>query len=165
MGQDGGLSCALLKPQPLNSTWYIVVIVQSLSRVQFFATPWPGFPVLHHLILLLLFSHPVVSDSATPWAAARQASLSLISQSLPKFIFITSVIPSNCLILCHSLLLPSIFPSIRGFSKESVALIRWPKYWSVSFSISPSNEYSGLISLKIDWFDLLAVQGTFRSLP
>ena len=102
----------------------------------------------------------------TPWTAARQASLSIInSQSLFKFMYIESMIPYNHLILCHSLLLPSIFPSIRVFSKESVLCIRWPKYWSFSFSIIPSNEYSGLISFRIDWFDLLAVQETLESFP
>ena len=103
---------------------------------------------------------------ATPWTAARQASLSYtISWSLPKFMSIALVMPSNHLILCCPLLLlPSIFTSIRVFSNESALHIRESKYWSFSFSISPSNEYSGLISLKIDWFDLLAVQGTFRSL-
>ena len=113
--------------------------VQSLSRVQLFATPW---------------------------TIARQASLSIIdSWSLLKLTSIELVMPSNHLILCHPfLLLPSIFPSIRVFSNESVLLIRWPKYWSFSFSISPSNEYSGLISFRIDWLDLLAVQGTLKSL-
>ena len=113
----------------------------------------------------ITISQSVVSDSATPWTAACQASLSFTnSRSLLKLMAIESVIPSNHLILCHPLLLlPSIFPSIRVFSKESV-LIRWPKYWSFSFSISPSNEYSGLISFRIDWFDLLAVQGTLKSL-
>ena len=102
---------------------------------------------------------------ATPWTAAREGSLSLTdSQSLLKLMSIVSVMPSNYLILCHLLLPPSIFPSIRVFSNESVLRIRWPKYWSFSFSISPSNEYSELISLKIDWFDLLAVQGTLKSL-
>ena len=103
---------------------------------------------------------------ATPWTAARQASLSITnSQSLLKLMSIESVMPSNNLILCHPLLLlPSVFPSIRGFSNESVLPIRWPKYWSVSFSISPSNEYSGLISFRIGWFDLLAVQEAFKSL-
>ena len=98
----------------------------------------------------------------TPWAAACQASLSLtIFRSLPKFMSIALVMPSSHLILwCPLLLLPSIFPSIRDFSNESTVCIKWPKYWSFSFSISLSNEYSGLISLKIDWFDLLAVQGT-----
>ena len=102
----------------------------------------------------------------TPWTAARQASLSFtISQSLLRLISIESVMPSSHLILCHPLLLlPSIFPSIRVFSKESALRIRWPKYGSFSFSISPSNEYSGLISFRRDWLDLLAVQGAFRSL-
>ena len=111
----------------------------SLSRVQFFATPW---------------------------TAAHQASLSITnSQSLLKLKSIESVVPSNHLILCCTLLLlPSIFPSIRVFSNESVLRIRWPKYCSYSFSISPSNEYSGLFSFRIDWFNLLAVQGTLKSL-
>ena len=109
-----------------------IVAVQSLSRVQLFATPW---------------------------TAACQASLSFTnSQNLLKLMSIESVMPSNHLLLCRALLLPpSIFPSIRVFSNESVLHIRWPKYWSFSFSISPSNEYSGLISFKMDWFDLLAV--------
>ena len=101
---------------------------------------------------------------ATPWTAARQASLSLTSQCLPKFMSIASAMPSSHLILWHPFLLPSIFPSIRDFSNESAVCVRWPKHWSFSFNISPSNKYSGLISLKIDWFDLLAVQGTLRSL-
>ena len=102
----------------------------------------------------------------TPWTAAHQAPLSTTnSQSLLKLTSIKSVIPSNHLILCHPLLLlPSILPNIRVFSKESVLCIRWPKYWSISFSISPSNEYAGLISFRIDWLDLLAVQGTLKSL-
>ena len=103
---------------------------------------------------------------ATPWAAARQASLSITStHSLPKLVSIELVMPSNHLLLCRPLLLPpSIFPSIRVFSNESVLSIRWPKYWSFSFSISPSNEYSGLISFRMDWFDLLAVLGALKSL-
>ena len=102
----------------------------------------------------------------TPWTAACQASLSfIISQSLLKLMSIDLVMSSNHLSLCLLLLLlPSIFPSIRVFSKESVLCIRWPKYCSFSFSISPSNEYSGLISFRIDWFDLLAVQQTLKSL-
>ena len=102
----------------------------------------------------------------TPWTAAHQASLSFInSQSLLKLVSIDSVMPSNHLILCRPLLLlPSIFPSIGVFSSVSVLHIRWPKYWSFSFSISPSNEYSGFISFRIDWFDLLAVQETLRNL-
>ena len=100
---------------------------------------------------------------ANPWIAARQASLSITnSRSSPR---LTSVMPSSHLILCRPLLLPhSIFPSIRVYSSESVLCIRWPKYWSFSFSISPSNEYSGLISFRMDWLDLLAVQGTLKSL-
>ena len=102
---------------------------------------------------------------ATPWTAARQASLSITnSQSLLKFMSIESVMPSSHLILCRPLLSLSIFPSIRVFSKESVLRIRWPKYWSFSFSISPSTEYSGLISFRMDWLDILAVQGTLKSL-
>ena len=103
---------------------------------------------------------------ATPWTAAYQASLSITSsQSLLKLMSIESVMPSNHLILCRCLLLPpSIFPSIRVISSELVPLIRWPKYWSFSFSISPSNDYSGLISFKMDLLDHLAVQGTLKSL-
>ena len=102
----------------------------------------------------------------TPWTAARQASLSITnSQSLHKLMSIKSVMPSNQLILCCPLLLlPSIFPFIRVFSNELALCIRWPKYWSFSFSISPSNEYSGLISFRIDWLELLVVQGTLNSL-
>ena len=112
--------------------------VQSLSRVQLFATPW---------------------------TAAHQASLSITnSRSLLKPMSVELVMPSNHLILCHPLLPPSIFPSISIFSNESVLRIRWPKYWSFSFSISPSNEYSELISFRMDCLDLLAVQGTLKSL-
>ena len=107
-----------------------------------------------------------MSDSATPWTAAHQASLSFtISQSLLKFMSIESVMPSNHLILCHPLLLlPSISPSIRVFSNESVLHIGWPTYCSLSFSISPSNEYSGLTSFRMDWVDILSVPGTLKSL-
>ena len=110
-------------------------------------------------------SRSVVQLLVTPWAAARQASLSFTNfWSLLKFMSIESVMPSNHLILCHPLLLlPSIFPRIRVISKESVLCNRWPKYCSVSFSISPRNEYSGLISFRIVWLDLLAVQGTLQS--
>ena len=112
----------------------------------------------HQLLraLLLLLSHPVVSDSVTPWTVACQPSLSLtISQSLPNFMSIALVMPSNHLILwCPLLLLPSVFLSIRVFSKELSVCIRWPKYWSFSFSLTPSNEKSESISLIIDWFDL-----------
>ena len=109
-----------------------------------------------------------MSDSLrlTPWTAARQASLSITnSQSQLKFTSIMSVMPSNHLILCHPLLLlPSIFPSIRVFSNESVFCTRWLKYWSFSFSITPSNKYSGLMSFRIDWLNFPAVQGTLKSL-
>ena len=117
----------------------------------------PWFSSVQLLSLVQLF--------ATPWAAAHQASLSITNfQSPPKPMSIKSVMPSNHLILCHPLLLPpSIFPSIRVFSNESALHIRWPKYWSFSFSISPSNEYSGLISFRMDWFDR-AVQRTLKSL-
>ena len=112
----------------------------------------------------LQFSHCRFCLFATPWTAALQASPSIAnSQSLLKLISIESVMPSNHLILCHPLLLLlPIFPSIRVFSNESVLPNGWPKYWS--FSTSPSNEYSGLISFRVDWFDLLAVQGTLKSL-
>ena len=112
------------------------------------------------------FSCSVGSDSETPWTAAHQVSLSITnSRSLFKLMSIELVMPSSHLILFYPLLLlPSIFPSIRVFSNESVLHIRWPKYWSFSFSISPSNEYSGLIPFRIDWFDLLAVQETLKSL-
>ena len=102
---------------------------------------------------------------ATPWTAACQASLSITnSWSWLKLVSIESIMPSNHLILCHPLLPPSIFPSIRVFSNESALCIRWPKYWSFSFSISPSNEYSGWISFRMDCLDLLAVQGTLKNL-
>ena len=129
-----------LDPQPASETTHPEVPCQcQLSRVQLFATPW---------------------------TAAHQASLSITnSQSLLKLMSIKLVMPSNHLILCHPLLLlPSIFPSIRVFSNESVLCIRWPKYWIFSFSISPSNEYSGLISFRMDWLDLPAVQETLKSL-
>ena len=104
-----------------------------------------------------------MSDSATPWTAACQASLSTNSRSLLKLVSIESVMPSNHLILCRLLLLlPSVFPSIRVFYNKSVLCISWPKYWSFSFSISPSSKYSGLISFRMKWLDLLAVQGTLQ---
>ena len=126
--------------------------------------------------LLVILSLPCIFSSiqslsrvrllATPWTAARQASLSITnSQSLPKPMSIELVMPSNHLILhCPFLLLPPIPPSIRVFSNESALRIRWPKYWSFSFNISPSNEHPGLISFRVDWLDLLAVQGTLKSL-
>ena len=125
--------------------------------------------VTRHLWLIRFSSVQVLSRVrffATPWNAAHEASLSITnSRSLLKLTSIELVMPYNHLILCRPLLLPpSIFPSIRVFSSESVLCIRWPKYWSFSFNISPSNEYSGLISFRTDWLDLLAVQGTLKSL-
>ena len=119
---------------------------------------WTGFSSFQSFSRVRLF--------ATPWTAACQASLSITnSRSLFKLMSIESVMPSNHFIFCRPLLLlPSIFPSIRVFSDKSILHIRWPEYWSFSFSISHSNEYSGLISFRIDWLDLLAVQGTFKSL-
>ena len=119
------------------------------------------------LFMLLLLSHSVMSHSLQhPWTAACQASLSITnSWSLLRLMSIKSVMPSNHLILCHPLLLlPSIFPSIRDFSNESALRVRWPKDWSFSFNISPSNEHSGLISFGMNWLDLLAVQGILESL-
>ena len=135
-GATQDTACNVLEPSASQSPW---VVVQLLSCV-------------------LLFP--------TPRTAAHQASLSFtISWSLLKLLSIKLVMPSNHLILCHPLLLPpSIFPSIRVFSTESVLRIRWPKFWSFSFSISPSNEYSRLISFRMDWLDLLAIQGTLKSL-
>ena len=119
--------------------------------------------ITYNISSVQLLSH--VQLFAAPWTAARWASLSITSsRSLLKLMSIESVMPSNHLILYRPLLLPSNFPSIRIFSNESVLHIKWPKYWSFSFSISPSNEHSGLISFKMDWLDLLAVQGTLKSL-
>ena len=130
---------------------------------QFYSSFVPGFlSYWLHLLLLLL---SCVQLFVTPWTTACQASLSFtISQSVLKLMSIESVMPSSHLMLCHPLLLPSMFPSIRVFSSESVLHIRWPEYWSFSFSISPCNEYSELISFRIDWFDLFTVQGTLKSL-
>ncbi|CAM9747112.1 unnamed protein product [Rangifer tarandus platyrhynchus] len=120
-------------------------------------------PRLHQLGSVQLLSRVLLF--ATPWTAAHQASLSITnSRNLFTLMSIESVMSSNHLILCHPLLLPSIFPSIRVFSNGSVLRMRWPKYWSFNFNISPSNEYSGLISFRMDWLDLLAVQGTLKSL-
>ena len=121
---------------------------------------------LCYVISSVQLSCSVVSDSVIPWTTAHQASLSITnSWSPPKPMSIRLVMPSNHLILCHPLLLlSSVFPSIRVFSKESVLHIRWPKYWSFRFSISACNEHSGLISFRMDWLDLLTVQGTLKSL-
>ena len=125
---------------------------------------WNSAIALGSFSSIQLHSHVQLFE--TPWTVAGQASLSITnSQSLLKLMSINSVMPSKHLILCHPLLLPpSVFVSIRVFSNESVLHIRWPNYWSFSFSISPSNEYSGLIFFRIDWLDLLAVQGTLKSL-
>ena len=138
--------------RPLNNWMFLEQMLRSLS--------------LHLLISTSVQSLSRVQLFVTPWTAARQASLSITnSQSLFKLMSIESVMPSNHLILCCPLLLlPSIFPSIRVFSNESVLRIRWPKYLSFSFNISPSNEYLGLISFRMDWLDRLAVQGTLKSL-
>ena len=127
---------------------------QESAAVMLLGTQFSSVQPLSHVQLLV-----------TPWTVARQASLSITnSQSSFKFMSIESVMPSNDLTFCRPLLLPSIFPSIRVFSNESVLRIRWPKYWSFSFSISPSNEYLGLISFRMDWLDLLAVQGILKNL-
>ena len=132
----------------LLSHWLVLQPLPQVSNCQ--------FSLVQSLSCIGLF--------ATPWTAAHQASLSTTnSRSLLKLMSIELVMPSNHLILCLLLLLPSIYPSIRVFSKESVLRIRWPKYWSFSFSIGPSNEYSGLISFRMDWFALV-VQGTLKSL-
>ena len=112
------------------------------------------------------FSRSVMSDFSDLWTAAHQASLSITnSQSLPKLMSIELVMPCNHIIFCHPLLLlPSIFPSIRVFSNKSALRIRWPKYWSFSFNITPSNEHPGLISFRMDWLDLLAIQGTLENI-
>ena len=125
-----------------------------------------GFPELGITFSSVQFGHSVMSDSAIPWTTAHQASLFITnSQSSPKPMSIELVMPSNHLILCHPLLLlPSIFSSIRVLSNESAFPIRWPKNWSFSFNISPSNEHSGLISFRMDWLDIPAVQGTLKSL-
>ena len=125
----------------------------------------PGRSSYLNIIVVVVQLLGWVQLFATPWTAAHQASLSFtISQSLLKFISIESVMPSSHLILCRPLLLPSSFLSMRVFTNELAIHIRWPKCWRFSFCISPSSEYSGLISFKIDWFDLLAVQGTLKTL-
>ena len=126
---------------------------------------WKGWHLGRSMVSSIQSLSPVLLF-ATPWTAACQASLSITnSQSLPKLMSIESVMPSNQLILCHPLLLPhSIFPNIRVFSNELALYIRWPKYWCFSFNISPSNEHPGLISFRMGWLDLLAVQGTLKSL-
>ena len=139
-----------IRAKMYNTLWYFIKKLKMNLKKSLFSS--------------IQFSHSVVSDSATAWTAARQTSLSITnSRSLPKLMSIESVMPSGHLILCCPLLLlPPVPPSIRVFSNESVLHISWPKYWSFSFSISPSSEYSGLISFRIDWLGLLAVQGTLE---
>ena len=142
-------------PSVWKNFWRIPCIQEKIPIAFGYVFPFSSVQSLSHVQLFV-----------TPWTAASQASLSItISQSLLKLMSIKSVMPSNHLILCCPLLLPpSVFPSIRVFSSESVLCIRWPKYWSFSFSISPYNEYSVLISFRMDWLDLLAVQGNLKSL-
>ena len=136
-------------------------IFHQLSPLLYFC-----FSIAAELLLFVVQSFSRVQLIVTPWTAAHQASLSFtISPRLLKLMLIRSTMPSNCIILCHPLLLlPSIFPSIRVFSNESALHMRWPKYCSFSFSIIPSKEILGLISFRMDWLDLLAVQGTLKSL-
>ena len=149
----------------LNKDWKIISKTGTVDIMETDMT-WNLYVISYILFISVQFSRSVVSDSATPWIVARQASLSITnSQSLLKLTSIESVMPSSHLILCHPLLiLPPIPPSIRVFSNESTLHMRWPKYWSFSFSISPSNEHPGLISFRMDWLALLAVQGTLKSL-
>ena len=181
----------MFKPQPDSSSLGTVVTTKALRVITAIqqtggiaetdvASPRPHseFMLQLHPLIPKVYQHKRLYQSSqsvqslsrvrlfvTPWTAARQASLSITnSQSLLKLMSIDSVMPSNHHILCRPLLLPSVFPSIRVFSNESVLHIRWPKYRSFSFNISPSNEYSGLISFRMDWLDLLAVQGTLKSL-
>ena len=153
-------------------SWHFLCHVKCALRCSSWSHGLRLWCVSSFLIFCLEFRNFVVVQSlncarlfVTPWTAVCQACLSFtVSQNLLKLTSIESVMPSNHLILCHPLLLPSIFPSIRVFPNEWALYIRWPKYWSFNFSISPSNKYSGLISFRIDWFDLLAVPGILKSL-
>ena len=154
--KKGHYSSQIIKYEFVNGAWERYKLTLNNSGNS------DSFSITFHIITVSQFSRSVMSDSGTPWTAARQASLSITnSRSLLKLMSIELVMPSNHLILCRPLLLPpSIFLSIRVFSNESALCIRWPKYWSFSFNISPSNEHSGLISFRMDWLDLLAVQGS-----
>ena len=172
IGKINTIFCFFRKDKTANEItkcWgYLNAVVASLSHGRRFATPWTAacqaslsftdFSSVQSLSHVQLF--------ATPWIVTRQASPSITnSRSLLKLMSIESVMPSSHLILCSPLLLlPPIPPSIRVFSNESILHMRWPKYWSFSFSISPSNEHPGLISFRMDWLDLLAVQGTLKSI-
>ena len=155
---EGGWPSPTICPNQVLSEgggWWVGAFLQAL-KAHFLS--WGG------LSSVQLLSH--VQFFVTPWTTAHQASLCITScQSWLKLMSIESVMPSNLLVLCRPLLLPSIFPSIRVFPNESVLCIRWPKYGSISFNISPSNEHPGLISFRMDWLDLLAVQGTLKSSP
>ena len=154
-----------LEPPSRDLHFTPLVSTEHQAELPVLSSSFPLVPCFNHQFSSVhLLSH--VQVFATPWTAARQASLSITnSQSLLKLMSTESVMPSNHLILCRPLLLPtSIIPSIRGFSNESAFHMRWPKYWSFSFSISPSNEHPGLISLRMGWLDLCAVQGPCKSL-
>ena len=160
------IQCSCLENHKDVGAWWAAVYVVTQSRPQL---KWFSIAISHCVCVYhssVQFSRSVMSDSATPWTAAHQASLSTTnSQSLLKLMSIKSVMPSNHLILCCPLLpLSSIFPIIRVFSYESALRIRWPKYWSFSFNISPSHEHLGLTSFRKDWLDLLAIQGTLKNL-
>ena len=175
----GGLSKLGSQSQLLHH-WQTFTLLPSPPSINPSIFPLNVSPICHFPISLSPSLHLLISDIsstfmlghfshirlfATPWTAAHKASLGLnMSQSLPKFMSIASLMPSNHLILWHPLLLSSSFPSLRDFSNESALHIRWPKYWSFSFSISSSNVYSGFTSFRIDWFYRHAVQGTLRSL-
>ena len=151
----------------LDNTYTCIHSPPNSPPVQAATKHWAVFPVLYNgsllIVVVQLLSH--VWLFVTPWTAACQTSLSLtISWSLLRLMSIVLMMPSNKFILCCPLLLPSVFPSIRVFSSELAFCSGWPKYWNFSFSISPSKEYSGLISFRMDWFDLLAVQGILKSL-
>ena len=151
-----------------QSMWYTILANWKIKAMIISIGAEKAFDKIQHPFMIQFSSIQSLSPVrlfATPWIPAHQASLSITnSWSLPKLMSIESVMPSSHLILCLPLLLlPSIFPSIRVFSNESVLPIRWPKYWSFSFSINPSNEHPGLISFRMDWLDLLAVQGTLKS--
>ena len=178
-GNGNPFQCSCLENPRDGGAWWAAIygVVQSRTWLKWLSSSMPKFQCLsikvykiQGLQLNIQFSSvqslSCVRLPATPWTTARQASLSITnSRSPPKLMSVESVMPSNHLILCRPLfLLPSIFPSIRVFSNESAFHIRWPKYWSFSFNISPSNEHSGLISFRMDWFDLLAIQGTLKSL-
>ena len=159
------ITASLKSPLRWQSPFYAEEETRVLRGHDLNLAPNSMTPLLRAKMTIVVQSLCYIWLFVTPWTAARQASLSITnSWSLLKLMSIELVMPSSHLILCHPLLLlPSILPSIRVFSNKSVLPIRWPKYWSFSFSITPSNEYSGLISFRMDWLDLFAVQGTLKS--